>query len=195
MQYNSKEALNQIFLEGRTHRKWLNKEVPDKLLYEIYDIAKMGPTSANCCPMRIIYIKSEASKNRLKPFLDEGNIEKTMTSPVTAIIAYDLEFYKKMSVLAPHLDVNAFFNNNDALIYETAFRNSSLQGAYFIIAARSLGLDCGPISGFDAEKLDKEFFPDSKIKTNFLCNLGCGDLASLRPRATRLSFDEACKIF
>lgn len=194
MEKINKQALDTIFLEARTHSAWLNKEVPDDLLQQAYDIAKMGPTSANCSPLRIMYIKSKEANARLKPFLAEGNIDKTMSAPVTAILAYDSEFYEKLPFLFPHTDAQSWFKGNDTLIQDTAFRNSSLQGAYFIIAARSLGLDCGPMSGFDNVKLDKEFFPDNKIKSNFLCNLGYGDIKALHPRSPRFSFKDVCRI-
>jgi 3-hydroxypropanoate dehydrogenase len=189
-----KQALDTIFLEARTHSAWINKEVPDSLLQEIYNIAKMGPTSANCSPLRVSFIKSSEAKARLKPFLDKGNIDKTMAAPITAIFAYDLEFYDKLPFLYPHADAKSWFIGKDTYIQNTAFRNSSLQGAYFIIAARSLGLDCGPMSGFNNAGLDNEFFFDSKIKSNFICNIGYGDSKALHPRSPRLSFEEACKV-
>ncbi|MCP5322737.1 MAG: malonic semialdehyde reductase [Candidatus Paracaedibacteraceae bacterium] len=190
----STKAINIIFNEARTYSRWLNKPVDDDLLIQIYDLMKMGPTSMNCCPARFVFLKSPESKERLKPCLLPGNIEKTMSAPVTAIIAYDLNFYKKMDVLWPHVDANKIFQEKEDLIYKTALRNSSLQGAYFIMAVRSLGLDCGPMSGFSSEKLDKEFFPEGTIKSNFLCNLGYGDSSSLYPRGPRLDFDKVAKI-
>jgi 3-hydroxypropanoate dehydrogenase len=187
-------SLDIIFNQARTHFKWLAKDVPDQLLQEAYNLAKMGPTAANCLPMRIVFVKSAAAKAKLKPCLMEGNIEKTMTAPVTAIIGFDTEFYHKLPMLFPHADLSPMYSSNPPLAQETAFRNSSLQGAYFIIAARSLGLDCGAMSGFDHLKIDSEFFADSTIKSNFLCNLGYGDSSALYPRGPRLDFAEACKI-
>ena len=183
-----------IFRDARTHRSWLEEEVSDVLLQAIYDLAKMGPTSANCSPMRVVYVKSTEAKERLKPALSKGNVEKTMAAPATAIIAHDLAFYDHLPKLAPHFDARAMFAGKEDLIEETAFRNGSLQGAYFIIAARSLGLDCGPMSGFDNQKVDAEFFRDGRSKSNFLCNLGYGDSSKLRERQPRLEFEEACEI-
>lgn len=190
----SEESAKTIFTEARTYRNWLNKPIEEKILKQIYDLCKWGPTSMNCCPMRLVFIKSLEAKERLKPCLSAFNVEKSITAPVTAIIGYDLKFYDKMKTLWPHADSIKIFEGKEKLIYDTALRNSSLQGAYFIIAARSLGLDCGPMSGFDSEKLDREFFPDGTIKSNFLCNLGYGDTASLYPRGPRLEFDEAAAI-
>lgn len=190
----SAESINTIFNDARTYSGWLNKPVADDLLIQIYDLMKMGPTSMNCCPARFVFLKSPESKERLKPCLLPGNVEKTMSAPVTAIIAYDLKFYKKMDVLWPHADANKIFQGKEDLIYKTAFRNSSLQGAYFIMAVRSLGLDCGPMSGFSSEKLDKEFFPNGSTKSNFLCNIGYGDASSLYHRGSRLDFDEVAQI-
>jgi len=183
-----------IFLEGRSHSVWLDKPVDDAVLQKAYDLAKMGPTSVNCCPMRIIFIKSKESKEKLKPFLDSGNMNKTMAAPVTAIIGYDLEFYNQLPKLFPPKDVRSWFVGNDPHIQETAFRNGSLQGAYFILAARSLGLDCGPMSGFNNTGVDQAFFANTPIRSNFLCNLGYGDSSQLYPRSPRLTFDEVCKI-
>lgn len=190
----SKTCLDQIFFEARTHNKWQNKAVDDATLKAIYDMARWAPTSANCLPMRVVYIKSQEQKERLKPFLAPGNVDKTMTAPVTAIIAQDTEFYEKLPKTFPHADAKSWFVGNQDFINATAFRNGSLQGGYFIIAARALGVDCGPMSGYDNIALDKEFFPDGKIKSNFLCNLGYGDVTGLYPRAPRLEFDEVCKI-
>ena len=188
------KALDQLFREARTHNGWLPKPVPDDLLRKLYDLAKMGPTSANCFPARLVFVKSADAKARLKPTLSPNNVEKTMAAPVTVIVAYDLEFYEKLPRLFPHTDARSWFVGNPKLIEATAFRNGSLQGAYLILAARALGLDCGPMSGFDNAKLDAEFFPDGKVKSNFLLNLGYGDPSKVRPRGPRLTFDEACKI-
>lgn len=187
-------ALNQVFLQARTYNAWLPKRVPVEMLREAYDLARMGPTSANSTPARFVFIESEAAKSRLLPALAPLNVEKTKAAPVTAIVAWDTEFHEKLPKLFPHADMRSFFVGKQALIDETAFRNSSLQGAYFIIAARAVGLDCGPMSGFDAAKVNAEFFPDGKWKANFICNLGYGDHSKLFPRSPRLDFDEACRV-
>jgi 3-hydroxypropanoate dehydrogenase len=186
--------IDRMFLKGRTHSAWLDKQVDDALLEQAYDLAKMGPTSANCCPMRLVFIKSRASKEKLKPFLAVGNVDKAMAAPITAIIAYDLEFYNHLPRLFPHADARSWFVNNAPLIQETALRNSALQAAYFMLAARSLGLDCGPMSGFDNAGVDRTFFGDSPFRSNFLCNLGYGDSSRLFSRSPRLTFDEVSKI-
>jgi len=190
----SLEALEQIFTKARTHSVWLPEPVSDELLHQIYDLMKWGPTSANCCPARIVFAKSEAAKGKLLPCMAEGNVEKTKTAPVTAILAYDLEFYEKLPGLFPHAPARSWFAGNQPLIESTAFRNGTLQGAYFMIAARSLGLDCGPMSGFDNAKVDAAFFPGTSWKSNFVCNLGYGDPSKLHPRSPRLEFGETCKI-
>lgn len=184
----------EIFENARTHTAWQARPVPDELLRRVYDVAKMGPTSSNCCPMRVIFVKSAEAKERLKPCLSAGNVDKTMAAPATAIIAHDTRFYDLLPKLFPHRDIRAGFANNAELAETTAFRNGSLQGAYLIIAARALGLDCGPMSGFSNAKVDAEFFPDGRWKSNFLCNLGHGDHAKLHPRNPRPSFEDACRI-
>jgi len=190
----TKEALEQIFTHARTHSAWLPKPVADELLVQIYDLMKYGPTSANSSPARILFVKSKEAKENLRPCLAPGNIEKTMAAPVTAIIAHDMEFYEKLPILFPHADARSWFAGNKPLIESTAFRNGSLQGAYLIIAARALGLDCGPMSGFDNAKVDSTFFQGTSWKSNFLCNLGYGQPGKLYPRSPRLDFKEACKI-
>ncbi len=187
-------GLDLLFREARTHNGWTDKEVSDVLLQAVFDLAKMGPTSANCSPQRIVYVKTQAGKEKLKPALMAGNVEKTMAAPVTAILGYDLEFYEQLPKLFPHTDARSWFLGNDDLIEATAFRNGSLQGAYFILAARALGLDCGPMSGFDNAMVDQAFFPDGKVKSNFICSLGYGDPSKLFPRSPRFDFDEVCKI-
>ena len=187
-------ALDTLFREARTYRAWRERAIGDDTLHAIYALMKWGPTSSNCCPARVVFVKSAEAKARLEPALDPGNVRQTMAAPATAIIGYDLEFYEKLPFLAPHADVRATFVGKPELIESTAFRNGSLQGAYLIIAARALGLDCGPMSGFDNAKVDAEFFPGGKVKSNFLCNLGYGDPARLHPRAPRLAFDDACRI-
>ncbi len=188
------EALDALFRKARTHRSWLDRPIDDATLRELHDLLKFGPTAGNCCPARFVFVKSKEAKERLRPALAEGNVKKTMTAPATAIIAYDLEFYEKLDKLAPGSDARAAYVGQDDLIRETAFRSGTLQGAYLILAARVLGLDCGPMSGFDNDMVDREFFPGGGVKSNFLCNLGYGDGARLRPRAPRLEFDEACRI-
>jgi 3-hydroxypropanoate dehydrogenase len=187
-------SLDILFREARTHRAWLPKPVPDELIHRVYELFKLGPTSANSCPARVLFLRTEDAKARLLPTLAPTNVEKTRAAPVVAIIAYDLEFYEKLPYLSPVGDFRSLFVGKPDLIEETAFRNSSLQGAYVILAARALGLDCGPMSGFDAAKVNAEFFPDGKWKANFLCNLGYGDASKLYPRQPRLSFDEACRM-
>lgn len=190
----SSAALNQLFLEARTYTKWRPEPVPPSLLQEVYDLARMGPTSANCCPARFLFLVTPEAKARLEPALSPGNLEKTRTAPVNVIVAFDTEFYEKLPQLFPHTDARSWFRGKPALIQETAFRNGTLQGAYFILAARALGLDCGPMSGFDPAKVDAEFFPDGQWKSNFLCNLGYGDRAGMPPRNPRLEFEEACRL-
>ena len=187
-------GLDLLFREARTHSDWRDGDVSDVLLQAVYDLAKMPPTSANCSPMRIIFVRSPEAKERLRPALAEGNLGKTMAAPVTAIIGYDTRFHELLPRLYPHTDARSWFEGNDALIEETAVRNGTLQGAYFIMAARALGLDCGPMSGFDREIVDRTFFPDGRIRSNFLCNLAYGDAAKLHPRSPRLEFEDACQI-
>ena len=187
-------ALDVLFRNARTHRAWLPEPVPDELIQQMYELFKMGPTSANSCPARVVFVKTSEAKARLLPALAPGNVEKTRTAPLTAIVAHDLEFYEKLPELNPHMDGKAIFAGHPDLIQETAFRNGSLQGAYLMMAARALGLDCGPMSGFEPAKVNAEFFPDGKWKANFICNLGYGDAAKLFPRLSRLTFDEACRI-
>ena len=188
------EALDQIFRTARTHGVWLDKPVSDEVLHQIYDLMKYGPTSANCCPARIVFVKSKEAKEKLLPCVAPPNADKTKAAPVTAIVAMDLAFYEQLPKLFLHVDARSWFAGNTALIESTAFRNGSLQGGYFILAARAVGLDCGPMSGFDNAKLDAAFFAGTTWKSNFLCNLGYGDAAKLHPRNPRLAFDEACKI-
>ncbi|WP_266158199.1 malonic semialdehyde reductase [Dyella silvatica] len=191
----SEAALDQLFRNARTFNAWLPKDVSDEQLHQLYDLAKLGPTSANCSPMRVVFVKSKAAKEKLSPFMSDGNRAKTFAAPVTAIIATDHEFYEHLPKLFPHADARSWFVGNQPLIDTTAFRNASLQGAYVIAAARSLGLDCGPMSGFDADGVNEAFFAGSKIKANFMINIGYGDAGrDLFPRSPRLSFDEACKI-
>lgn len=190
----SDDALNQLFRQARTHNAWLPKRVPLEALRAAYELARWGPTSANSTPARFIFLESAAAKARLLPALSPGNVEKTKAAPVTVIVAWDTEFYEKLPKLFPQADMRSVFAGSQSLAEETAFRNSSLQGGYFILAARAVGLDCGPMSGFDKAKVNAEFFPDGKWKANFLCNLGYGDRSKLFPRNPRLEFEEACRV-
>jgi 3-hydroxypropanoate dehydrogenase len=190
----AQEAFDQLFREARTHSAWLPEPVPIELVRQVYELARLGPTSANGSPARFVFLTTPAAKARLKPVLAPGNVDKTMAAPVTVIIAWDTEFHENLPRLFPHADVRSYFVGNKPLIEENAFRNSSLQAAYFILAARALGLDCGPMSGFDADKLNAEFFPDGKWKVNLICNLGYGDPSKLHPRNPRLNFEEASVI-
>jgi 3-hydroxypropanoate dehydrogenase len=190
----SREALAQLFREARTHSAWLPEPVPVEFLRKAYELARLAPTSANSSPARFVFLTTPSAKARLQPALAPLNVQKTMAAPVTVIIAWDTEFHENLPKLFPQADMRSYFIGNKPLIDETAFRNSSLQAAYFILAARSLGLDCGPMSGFDAAKLNAEFFPDGKWKVNLLCNLGYGDPSKLHPRNPRLNFEEASVI-
>jgi 3-hydroxypropanoate dehydrogenase len=184
-------ALRQLFLEARTLRAWQPREVPDSLLRELVDLMKLAPTANNSLPARVVFVKSKAAKERLAPHLSRGNVDKTMSAPATAILAYDLEFYARPPEGQEPL---AGFEGKPERAHAVAFRNGSLQGAYLIMAARALGLDCGPMSGFDNAGVDEEFFAGTQIKSNFLCNLGYGDRTGLRPRGPRFAFDEMASI-
>ncbi|MFY9832934.1 MAG: malonic semialdehyde reductase [Methylocystis sp.] len=188
------EALAQLFTEARTHNSWSDREVPDALLREAVDLSKWGPTSANCSPLRIVFVRSPGAKARLAPALAPGNLEKTMAAPATAILAYDLAFHEHLPRLFPAADARSWFAGNAPLIEETAFRNATLQAAYLILALRALGLDTGPMSGFDKSAVDAEFFPGGGVKSNFLLNIGYGEPAKLYPRGPRLAFEEMARI-
>jgi len=188
------QSLDTLFREAHTHSNWQGRPVSEEILKQIYDLMKWAPTSANCSPARIVFVRSAEAKQRLMPAMAPGNVEKTQTAPATAIVAYDTEFYEKLPKLYPPADARSWFAGNQPLIDTTAFRNGSLQGAYLILAARALGLDAGPMSGFDNAKVDKEFFPDGKVKSNFLINLGYGNKSKLFPRSPRLTFEEAAQI-
>ncbi len=190
----SNEALDIIFRQARSHNGWKSSEISDEQLQALYDLMKMGPTSANASPARIVFLKSNEAKEKLKPSMDAANVEKVMSAPVVAIIAMDMQFYDLLPKLFPHDDARSWYAGKDEKILETAFRNSSLQGAYFIIAARCVGLDCGPMSGFNTEKLEQTFFPDGRFKANFVCAIGEGENSKLFPRLPRLEFNEACQI-
>lgn len=187
-------ALDKLFREARTQNKWQDKPVPDATLQALYDILKWGPTSANCSPARFVFIRTKEGKEKLRPALSSGNTEKTMTAPVTVIVAYDPKFFDHLPKLFPHADAKAWFTSNDELAKTTAFRNGTLQGAYLMIAARSVGLDVGAMSGFDNAKVDEAFFADSGFKSNFLCNLGYGDPSGVFGRLPRFTFDEVCEL-
>lgn len=189
------DGLDLIFRQARTYRGWQAREVSDETLRQVWELARWGATSGNCCPGRIVFVKSAAAKERLKPALDKGNVAQTMAAPACAIVAYDLAFYEDIDWLAPFMAGMAkVFAKKADLAEATAFRNGSLQGAYLMIAARALGLDCGPMSGFDNARVDQAFFADSTIRSNFLCNLGYGDPESLYARGPRHDFDQACRI-
>lgn len=194
MSTNESLWMKLLFTEARTYYAWQDRPVEDILLKEIYDIMKFGATSANCSPMRVIFVKSKEAKEKLKECLAPGNIDKTMAAPVTAIFADDFDFYNHLPKLFPHTDAKSWFAGNDGLINSTAPRNGTLQAAYFMLAARGFGLDCGPMSGFDNEKCNELFFKGTKTKSNFLCNLGYGDTEGLFPRSPRFEFSEVCKI-
>jgi len=188
------QALSQLFMDARTHNAWQDEDVTDAQLRQLVDLMKMCPTSANCSPARIIFLRSAEAKERLRPHLMEGNSEKTMAAPVVAIIGFDLEFYEHLPKLFPHTEAKSWFEGQPQKIHDTAFRNGTLQGAYFIMAARAIGLDTGPMSGFDNAGVDQEFFAGSQTKSNFLCNLGRGDPAAIFERSPRFTFDEMAKI-
>lgn len=192
--YLDAASLDLLFNDARTYNHFQNKPVEDTLLRQLYDLVKMAPTSANTQPLRVVFVKSKEAKEKLKPALSEGNLAKTMAAPVTAILAMDMQFYDHLPKLFPHTDARSWFAGNDTLIESTAFRNSSIQGGYFILAARALGLDCGPMSGFDNAKVDAAFFKGTSVKSNFICNLGYGDDSGMFPRSPRPAFDEFCKI-
>jgi len=191
----NQDALECLFLQARSHTHWQDKPVGNDQLRELYDLAKWAPTSMNCLPMRLIFVSSAPAKARLMPALASGNVDKVQAAPTTVIVAYDTQFYEHLPKLFPHMDdARAMYADNAVLGEETAFRNGSLQGAYLILAARSLGFDVGPMSGFDNQQVDREFFPDGRWKSNFLLNIGYGEHEKLHARGLRLDFDEACKI-
>jgi 3-hydroxypropanoate dehydrogenase len=187
------EVLGALFHEARTFSYWQDRPVPEALVEAAFELACLGPTSGNCQPTRLVLVRSPAAKQRLLPCVSSGNHEKVRTAPITAIVAYDREFFELLPRLYPHTDARGWFTTNSALAEETGLRNSSLQGAYFILALRAQGLDCGPMSGFDADKVDAAFFPDRRYRTNFLLNIGYGDRDRLRPRLPRLGFDEVAR--
>jgi 3-hydroxypropanoate dehydrogenase len=188
-------ALRQVFLDAHTHQAWLAEPVPTDTLRQLWALVRLGPTANNLSPARLVFVQSPAAKERLRPALDAGNVDKTMQAPVTAIVAYDLDFWRQWPTLAPARDLTARFSAlPEAVVDRMALMNGSLQGGYLILAARSLGLDCGPMAGFDRAQVDAAFFPGTRWRTNFLLNLGHGDPAKARPRAARLDFETACRI-
>lgn len=187
-------AIDQLFLKARTHNGWTSQRVDDATLHEIWNLLRWAPTSANCCPLRVVFVKGAEAKAKLLSCVAPGNVEKTKSAPVTAILAMDAEFHEQLPKLFPHADARSWFAGNQPLIDESAFRNSSLQCAYFMMAARALGLDCGPMSGFDKAAVDREFLAGTTWRSNMLCNLGHGDAAALYPRSPRFEFAEACRI-
>ncbi|MFZ9914066.1 MAG: malonic semialdehyde reductase [Phycisphaerales bacterium] len=186
--------LERLFTNARTHGAWQPVPVEDELLHRLYDMVKFGPTSANCCPMRLVFVRSPEAKERLKPCLAAGNVEKAMRAPVTAIVAMDMEFYERVGALFPHADTRSWYAGKPVAIEAAAMLNTSLQAGYLIIAARALGLDCGPMGGFDKTKVDAEFLAGTSWRSLLLCNLGYGEPTKLHPRLPRLSFDEACRM-
>jgi len=187
-------ALDQLFNEARTHSYWQDKPLEAGILEQLYALTALGPTSANCSPGRFVFVTSQEGKEKLKPALSSGNVEKTMTTPVTVIVAHDMAFYDRLPQLFPRDDARSWFTGSPELVKETAFRNSSLQAGYLILAARSLGLDAGPMSGFDPSKVNEAFFAGSSWQVNMLINLGYGDREKLHPRLPRLRFEQACKL-
>ncbi|NNM63407.1 MAG: malonic semialdehyde reductase [Burkholderiales bacterium] len=195
MQTLNDEARRLLFIEARTHNRFTPEPVPDTLLRQLYDLMKWGPTSANCSPARLVFVKSPEAKAKLAPCMSEGNRDKTLQAPVNVIVGMDMAFYDKLPELFPHnLTAKSWFEGNPEFSASTAMRNSSLQGAYFMLAARGLGLDCGPMSGFNVDAVNAAFFAGTSVKANFICNLGHGDPAGLFPRSPRLAFEQACRI-
>ncbi|MGF6932844.1 3-hydroxypropanoate dehydrogenase [Paraburkholderia sp. UCT70] len=190
----SDQALAQLFRDARTHNGWQNKPIDDAVLRELMELVLLGPTSANSSPGRFVFVRTPEGKEKLRPALSAGNLEKTMAAPVTVIVAMDMAFYQYLPKLFPHADARSWFVGNERLVADTAFRNSTLQGGYLILAARALGLDTGPMSGFDQAKVDEAFFAGTTVKSNFLINLGHGDPSKLLARSPRFSFDEAARI-
>lgn len=190
----SDDALDQLFRTARSQNKWQDRPVSPTLLHALYDLLRMGPTSANSSPARFVFVTTAEGRARLKPHLSPGNVNKVMTAPVTVIVGVDFKFYDKLPQLFPHTDARSWFAGNERLIETTAFRNGTLQGGYLIMAARAVGLDCGPMSGFSNEGVDREFFAGTSVKSNFICGLGYGDPSGVFARSPRLSFDEACQV-
>jgi len=186
--------LDLLWNNARSQNGWTDKKVNEDLIYKLYDLLKMAPTAANSCPARFVFISSDSAKQKLKKSLADANVEKSLTAPVVAIIAYDVAFHNKLPQLFPHTDAKSWYEGNDAKIKEVAMMNATLQGAYLMLAARSVGLDCGPMGGFDNEVLDSEFFPNNDKKSIFICGIGYGDTTKVFDRLPRLNFNEACEI-
>ncbi|BAS68176.1 malonic semialdehyde reductase [Bathymodiolus septemdierum thioautotrophic gill symbiont] len=189
-----KSTMETLFTKARSHNGWLDKDISEEQIHQIYDLMKFGPTAANTCPARITFVRSDEAKAKLSPHLDEANVEKAMSAPAVAIIGYDTEFYEKLDYLFPHTDAKSWYQGKPEKITEVGLMNATLQGAYFMLAARAVGLDCGPMGGFNARTLDVAFFPDGKTKSIFICGIGYGDSTKIFPRSPRLSFDESCEI-
>lgn len=187
-------ALATLFTDARTANAWTAEPVSDSLLEQVYALARMGPTSANCSPGRFVFVRTAAGRDRLAPALSKGNLAKTLAAPVTVICAWDRRFHDALPRLFPHTDARAWFTGSEQMAHDTAFRNATLQAAYLMLAARAVGLDCGPMSGFDRAKMDAAFFAGTAVTTNFICSLGYGNRDTLTPRGPRLSFDQACRI-
>lgn len=190
----SSDVLDQLFLEARSHNGWLDRPLTDDQLQYLYRLVRQAPTSNNCSPARIAFVRTPEAKQRLLPALKGHNGEKMLAAPVTAIVAYDSQFYERLPELFPIYDAAATYRDDPQAAFVAALRNGSLQGGYLILAARALGLDCGPMSGFDNDRVNAEFFPDGRWKSNFLCALGYGDRQTLRPVGPRLAFDDACQL-
>lgn len=190
----SKEAADHLFTEARSHNAWQPKEIPEEMLHKLYELMKFAPTSANCSPLRIVFVKSREAKAKLKPFMSEGNVAKTMQAPVTAILAFDMDFASHLPQLFPHIDARPWFAGTDAAIRTVALRNSTIQAGFFIAAARAIGLDTGPMSGFDEAGVNAAFFAGTRVEANFLVSLGFGDASQMKPRLPRFGFDEVCKV-
>lgn len=188
------QVLDQLFRQAHTANAWQDRAVDDGILKEIYDVMKHGPTSANGCPLRIVFVKTKQEKEKLKATLSPDNVEKMMTAPVTALFAQDMQFYDHLPFLYPQADARSWFAGREKVIVDTALRNSSLQAAYFMVMARAFGLDCGPMSGFDEEKVNAVFFPEGRFRINFICNLGYGAESGFHPRNPRFAFEDVCKI-
>ncbi|WP_110648329.1 malonic semialdehyde reductase [Salinicola peritrichatus] len=187
-------ALDQLFREARTHNAWDSREISEETLRRLYDLVKMGPTSANCCPARFVFVRTTAGKDKLLPCVSAGNADKTANAPCTVIVAYDKRFYDQLPTLFPHTDARSWFTGSETFAQETALRNSSLQAGYLILAARAMGLDTGPMSGFDAKAVDDAFFAGTNWTVNLLINLGYGDPSGVKPRLPRLDFEDACRL-
>ena len=190
----TKEVTDHLFTEARSHNAWQSRDIPEDTLHKLYDLMKFAPTSANCSPLRIVFVKTAEAKAKLKPFMSAGNVEKTMQAPVTAILAFDMDFASHLPKLFPHVDARPWFAGTESTVRTVALRNSTIQAAFFIAAARAVGLDTGPMSGFDEAGLNAAFFAGTRFEANFLVSLGFGDASQMKPRLPRFGFDEVCKV-